>query len=320
MSNIFKIKTKKKLGLIPRTNTELYLTHQCRRVHQVLQASLSPYCYRVWLAYPAPYPKLFQLRGWAALPYMFQSFWLPGLFIHSLPSWPFGLTPRCPLPFCSHGLVHCSLVEFALDPPRCLLLWLCSPSLLSPVNFLLHHPQQQSCPCLFISYFHSSGGRTTEWHEWVPSQAPNQAANLNLQKYVQIVSAGFCLPQDVIPKSRVQFFSCCVPLPALTIRLHFRCLSGLCPALSSPGHCHTLDMLFWLPQSATSTQTPPLSPVSSTGSASCLLGLLLLQSHSSKLLSRGGTPILWLRTCFPSHLGIPCWNSCHKDTILPVAT
>lgn len=42
-----------------------------------------PTCYRVWQAYPAPYPEPFQLMGQAALtpaafPYIIQSFWLPG--------------------------------------------------------------------------------------------------------------------------------------------------------------------------------------------------------------------------------------------------
>jgi hypothetical protein len=36
------------------------------------------------LAYPAPYPKLLQPRGWAALPHIFQTLRLSGLFSSTL--------------------------------------------------------------------------------------------------------------------------------------------------------------------------------------------------------------------------------------------
>lgn len=52
------------------------LTYQRRHGHHVLPATLSPYLLLVMTAIPCHYPKLLQHRGWAALTYIIQTFWL----------------------------------------------------------------------------------------------------------------------------------------------------------------------------------------------------------------------------------------------------
>jgi len=80
-------------------------------------------CFRVWLAYPTPYPKLLQPRekSWAALPpaalpyIKIQIFWYPVLFWASWLLYP-PLLP-CPTPtlLSSHGSGACPLWTFPLN-------------------------------------------------------------------------------------------------------------------------------------------------------------------------------------------------------------
>jgi hypothetical protein len=96
--------------------------------------------YKVWLACPAPYPKLLQGLGCPALHNL--AICLPGVFPPStlLAPWSPGLlvfwSPGSPLschlsPHMVRGPVHSGL-------PRCPNLWLCMLSILSAIN-LLHH-------------------------------------------------------------------------------------------------------------------------------------------------------------------------------------
>lgn len=102
---------------------QIILVHiQHTKAHLVTRFSQHPSvprCYRVWLAYPVLYPKLFQYSGWAVLPpaafpYTIQPFWYLTLFFFT--SWSGSLLAPS-LPSSPH-MVQLG-VMFILDSPRC---------------------------------------------------------------------------------------------------------------------------------------------------------------------------------------------------------
>lgn len=106
----------------------------------------------VLLAYPTPYPKLLQPRGWtalpsAALPYVIQTSCSPFVYPPSPGSLPIPLFLILTRP----------RVMFTVDSPRCPGLWLCAPFYLT-INPLLHHT------FLFFSFHSLSTWPLLFWH------------------------------------------------------------------------------------------------------------------------------------------------------------
>lgn len=117
-----------------------------------------------WLVYLAPYSKLFQSRGWAALLLValfciIKHFgYLPSLLYSLWASWLLCLVPShlSPPPF--PHMAQLSLCT--LNSPRCPSLWLCSSTYL---QYLLHYTSGAGAdifPFLFIYFF---SGRKARW-------------------------------------------------------------------------------------------------------------------------------------------------------------